>query len=90
MKHTITVTQEDISEGLAIDCERCPIARAIARKFPEHRVNVLGDVVIIGREFYNLPGECAIFVHHFDNLRPVKPFSFTLDMGNRSEGYAVQ
>jgi hypothetical protein len=90
MKHAITVTQKDIDEGVAIDCEKCPIARAIAREFPGRRVNVLGDVAILGREFANLPDECAIFVHHFDNLRPVQPFSFILDLGDSPEGYAIK
>jgi hypothetical protein len=86
---TIHVAQIDIDFGKSNDCESCPIARAIGRVFPGSEVYVLGDTVTIDKVFYSLPPECWGFVCDFDKGRPVFPFSFTLDLGLRPEGYAM-
>ena len=90
MKHTVNVTREDISLGVEVSCDGCPIARAISRNIPGSQVFVLGDTAIINGGWVSLPRECLEFVCRFDNGLPVAPFSFTLDLQKYPEGYKCQ
>lgn len=78
-KLKITVTQEDIEEGQARSCHRCPVALAMSRTIGRelvvypHYAGTLGmDVVCF------FPSEVEQFIADFDEGKPVKPFSFTV------------
>lgn len=80
----ITVTQEDISHGIAKDCEECPIAHALER--------ALGCRSYVERDsfFYRkdgrftanlpLPEIASAFIAAFDAGQPVEPFSFEVEV----------
>ena len=86
----ITVTQEDISNGLRLDANCCPVALAIKRKTGDEMVSVLRDrtniwqpneELITGRllkaRFHN-SAPLASFIARFDKGKPVRPASFVL------------
>lgn len=87
MKQTITVTQDDIDHGTRCICDSCPVARALQRQgYPKAHVE---DVVwtpdlVKETRFRALPAEAIRFIKNFDNLEPVKPFSFQI---TRPKGY---
>jgi hypothetical protein len=90
VKITFQVTQEDIAAGLMRDCEHCPIANAMKRKFP----NAL-DVTASDDELYlRLPGgrsydaqrllartpaPAVNFISRFDEGLAVEPFEFEVE-----------
>jgi hypothetical protein len=78
----ITVTQEDIDEGIIKDCIRCPIARAIGRAFGEKASVAQTDYYVSGRwnslKPKKLPNVATEFIYDFDAGRPVHPFTFEL------------
>lgn len=86
----ITVTAEDIAHGVQQECERCPIALAIARITPpEMRVVVqVQDALIFASAtyerarfaMYRLPREAWTFIRAFDAMGPsrARPFEFTM------------
>ncbi len=76
---TIQVTQKHIDEGVPGECDRCPIALAMHDAL---KLNVsVGDYDCWTDEYVEveLPKEAKIFVHDFDRLEPVHPFSFEID-----------
>lgn len=79
---TITVTQEDIDQGIRNDCDKCPIARAIARELPGSEPSV-GDMVdLYGKGYYgdaHLSHLATKFINDFDNGNPVVPQAFHLE-----------
>lgn len=87
MQCVIDVTETDISLGERKDCSECAVARAIHRKLPNDRVQIvehegyqieIGPAVIIK----NLPLPIVNFINDFDAGLPVSPFSFHLDPDN--------
>jgi hypothetical protein len=77
MQVKITVTQDDIDQGLH-SCSNCPIALAFARAFnvPHGDVNVASKWIVEGVGFGDMPDVGCNFIRDFDNNRPVKPFYF--------------
>lgn len=94
-KIRVNVTQKDINEGVAKDCEACPIARALMRA-----VKRLGATkVMIGRGVWDvefadpskslwgyMPGEAKQFVSDFDRGYSVLPGRFTLTAVDTTAG----
>lgn len=83
----VTVTERHISTGKAADCERCPVARAIADAIPGLAyIGVFAHGIDLQRSededeiSAHTPDEVAEFIEAFDNGRPVSPFTFTLDI----------
>lgn len=80
----ITVEQPDIDEGVALNCDACPIARVTQRKMPpgvmvEVRTK-FAQVFVSGKLVKSLllSREARQFIAAFDAGRPVQPFSFDL------------
>lgn len=83
----IEVTQEDIDMAIEADCQRCPVARAIKRRFLDSHVSVGSNVVFISLKKNItsvkkgiLPLEASKFISRFDWLCDVEPFSFELEV----------
>ncbi len=81
----IEVTQNDIDEGRRGECELCPVARAIKRASGSHCVYVDPTEVLLGENvleatWTKLPEEAAQFIEDYDNMQPVDPFSFNLNI----------
>lgn len=85
----IKVTQEDIDNGTRMDSQKCPLALAIRRQYPEAR-NVTAGIVInidnnkyLGRGIkgpYEVPSR---FYYAFDNHENPVPCEFELtEYGN--------
>ena len=86
----IEVQQQDILKGARQDCNLCPVARAIARKFPD--AGIVG--VTPGRAhlrfrlpdetiFFSakLPRSATRFIRAFDEgIKHVVPFNFMLNL----------
>lgn len=82
----VDVTQEDIEMGERRASMRCPVALAV-RRVPELSACVVGpkDVISDSPAHPNgldipLPGAAIKFVLRFDSGRPVRPFSFELEL----------
>jgi hypothetical protein len=87
----ITVTQEDIVQGIPMDACHCPVARAVKRATGEENVSVVmcrvniwepgslrpGGASYLKRSFRN-SGSLDKFIEKFDGRQPVKPASFIL------------
>jgi hypothetical protein len=71
----ITVTQEDISQGVRCSCNTCPVARAASRAFGGNVLVRTTDLLAFSR-WYQLPTEATQFIADFDTNKPVQPFSF--------------
>lgn len=81
---TVSVTEDDIKHGKHRCTTACPIARAIARLFPERSIAVGGMFAT----FYNatrgterrayLSPAATRFIRAYDDYQPVSPFTFTL------------
>jgi hypothetical protein len=88
----IQVTQDHINAGKKEDCQKCPIALAIAEAIPNIHVSVFGKLSSVCNapaEFrqayirldgigYRLPQEASDFIDDFDYSREVRPFEFKL------------
>lgn len=74
----IVVTDEDVKNGVAADCDRCPIALACERHFG-CRVSVGVDTVTVRGVEYKLP-ELAQGWQYLYDCRPgsVNGFHFTI------------
>jgi hypothetical protein len=82
----ISVTAEHIAEGIREDCERCPVALAIADAFPDLTyVRVGPDNIGVQRgvgEFQTLlavPPDAQNFIWDFDDGATPDPFTFDLN-----------
>jgi len=75
----IDVTQEDIANGEQTAPWSCPVGQAITRCYGPHGGVVATDVKI-KHMVVLLPYEATRFIRDFDNGRPVKPFSFMLEL----------
>lgn len=73
----VEVTQADIDEGVAGDCDLCPIARA-ARRAGLYGVMVSNSYVIGNCWDASLPQVARDFIRVFDDDATVRPFTFTL------------
>lgn len=82
----INVTKDDIAEGRRANPYKCPIANAVRRITGIRRVRVTTSFVDLSPAWFNdvdtvsLPRRAEQFIDHFDNSKPVKPFSFNLKL----------
>lgn len=87
MKETITVTQADIKAANTIStnnppCIACPIAQAVRRLHPDWKVRrkQIDNGLDSGAVVVDLPSVATAFIDAFDEAKPVKPFSFTIEV----------
>ena len=94
MQYKIEVQQQDILKGVRQDCNLCPVALAITRKFPN--ASIVG--VMPGRVHirFRLPDETIFFsaksprsatrfINAFDSgVKTVAPFNFILNLQRES------
>ena len=83
----INVTATDIDKGIRSDDTHCPIALAVKRALRKRKGLFVTD---IGIEWENkderieklcgLPARARKFVERFDEGKPVKPFSFNIEV----------
>jgi hypothetical protein len=77
----ISVTQEDIDNGVTSSPGRCPVALAVQRQFPKARVSVGCSEVTVRTRFrgrcYRLSPEGRHFIATFDCRGNVTPVTFT-------------
>ena len=76
----IKVTAEDIKRGKRQDCWRDPVARAARRATSKSAWVGYFTMGLDGRKARKLPKKVASFVSRFDAGKPVKPFSFEIDL----------
>lgn len=87
---TIHVTRDDIDHGEIMQCDKCPVARAIKRHIqPDCQVlvnlsNDYGLFVFIDQKPFRLPVPCFWFVDAFDRAAmeraEMQPFEFELTL----------
>ena len=87
MKHTITVLQDDIDNGVPGKPGRCAIALAAKRELFVDYVLVNGFTLSTDTESGLLPYEAKAFIPRFDQKLPVEPFKFEIDMQPRVNPY---
>ena len=79
----VTVTQEHIDNGWAMDACKCPIALALKEMFPETKIYVCGrdnpTTIRIDRIIYEIPDKAIEFITDFDLSGHVEPFEFELE-----------
>jgi hypothetical protein len=84
----IKVTQKDIDKGIRSSYYYCPIAHAFKRAVKNNNeldCCVASSYIVYRpddkRNRYKLPKKARKFIEHFDNYRPVEPFSFEIKKG---------
>jgi hypothetical protein len=82
---TVEVAQQDIDHGVRMSCSKCPVARAIARLYPElFSVRVdQNDITLCDRPMHvcfscYLPTDVIDRIQLFDAHGLMEPFSFTV------------
>jgi hypothetical protein len=83
ISQVVSVTKDNISNGLTCDSASCPIALALLEKYNEclplvdtHEISVrLNNKVYVAKT----PKEAIEFIDNFDVGNPVEPFSITLE-----------
>ena len=79
---TIRVALADIRQGIAADCQLCPVALAIKRAFDADWIEVDHYSVRLWIDekvtSFTLSQEVATWIANFDAAAPVKPFWFNL------------
>ena len=83
----IRVTREDIDNGEAGDCDRCPVALALLRHTNADEVTVgncgvdiFHDSGLVVDYGVDLPEVARDFIKKFDTGRDVEPFEFEVDI----------
>ena len=76
----ITVTKEDIENGIRSSNKFCPIALALKRAgYKDAIVRTIEFLYDCGNAGCNLPLEAQKFIYSFDVGKPVKPFTFSIE-----------
>lgn len=78
----ISVTKNDIKNGVPLSECKCPIALAIKRKLKTNKVHVEDVSATILDQYIMLPSIAVSFIKDFDCETEVLPFSFNLDIVN--------
>lgn len=78
----INVTQRDIDRGVRSTLTSCPIALAIKRRVVEDSTVAVTQFAVLYGTFMSspFPYRATQFIYHFDLGKPVKPFTFTLEL----------
>lgn len=77
----IDVTRDHIDRGYRGNCGRCPVALALAERYPDYVINVgPWDVVLYNTKLqvsrlYHLPYDVCCWIAAFDIGRPVTPLT---------------
>lgn len=92
----ISVTQQDIDEGVKKDCHACAISRAINRHLaPNHAAEVAGTnqqlAITYGKRrvpqaiwwMYHVSDVMIPWINAWDKGEPVQPWRFSLDIPER-------
>lgn len=76
----ISVTEQDIKDGVPISAQCCPIANAVARatKSLNSEVLVTRNYIHVRADYYYLPIAAYLFIERFDAGGKVEPFKFEL------------
>lgn len=84
MKILISVTQDDINNGICGDAENCPIALSVKRQFNSRHVQVNNlNIITSDKEmFFWLPDIARDFIFKYDNHEKVEPFEFKVSYNN--------
>ena len=83
MRHTITVTDEDIERGVRKSYKFCPIACAMRRKKWDVLavIEQYAEIDVEGDEVkFKLPYDAQKFIVNFDTGKEVAPFEFEVDI----------
>lgn len=78
----IYVTDKDIKEGIRCSTSRCPVARALNRKFENEIISVGVTTFTIGNKIYPMPKKAQKFIMNFDSQRDPARINFKLDIPN--------
>jgi hypothetical protein len=80
MKLRVEVKQQHIDKGRRRRSESCPIALAVRDAgYRDVKVGLnlsFGKRGTPGRKILRLPLQASVWIHNFDNGKPVKPFVF--------------
>jgi nitrate/TMAO reductase-like tetraheme cytochrome c subunit len=83
--YTVNVTSADIAKGVRHNCDKCPVALALARRFNMNDCTAAASYLFattIG--VVRTPEKVYKFMKAFDRGQQVKPFRFTFE-GKRIE-----
>ena len=76
-----TVTKQMIKDGKPDNVCFCPVALAIKAKLPKLSFRIEASVVVIESVgYFELPQRTIRFIKKFDEGKPVRPFTFCLDL----------
>lgn len=87
----IDVTQDHIDNGKRYECNACPVALAFQKHINDDYSFEINDEYIDVVTKFNgytqaeitVPCTVTAFVRDFDSIKPVKPFSFQIDIPDR-------
>ena len=82
----IQVTQEDIDSGRRLQCNHCPVAKALQRALKNRRIYTDGNFVweerdhsfLTDKVVASLPQDVKFKIVDFDRDRKMQPFEFEL------------
>jgi hypothetical protein len=80
MKYKIEVTEKDIKRGLRVNAPNCPVGFGLQRKFRKSATVGHTTARVGGKSLMFLPKFVTNWIFRFDARKPVKPFSFTLNI----------
>jgi hypothetical protein len=85
----IAVTAKDIADGVRRQCDRCPIARSLARRFPGESCELDFEIGRIGQQqWFRVPIDMERWMTDFDEHRVnVKPTRFCVEL--KGAGHAA-
>jgi len=78
-RFTFEVTADDIAQGKPTKCAECPVARAVARCFPERKIHVGLMLLKINQAVYYLSRDATDFIESFDDGMEVVPCRLTVE-----------
>lgn len=79
----VTVTQDDIDQGIPHSALTCPLAKALARADGNKWSVIAKSARRFAENLYHkLPPEAIDFRQNFDLDQPTHPFKFDLDLSN--------
>lgn len=79
MSIRVTVTQEGIDNGVSYGGNRCPLALALQKRFPDDDdIVVLSHALRVNNSVHRLSERAVQFVEDFDAGKPVQPSTFVL------------
>jgi hypothetical protein len=74
----VKIEQRHIDKGVRGNKHFCAIAQALIELFPDKKISVTGDRVIIGDKQYYLYAKGREFIIEFDALKDPEPFEAKL------------